>query len=328
MVSGHIVTAGAQKFLARRIRDVTSVTAEDLLSPVAPLKLVGEVIQSETPRAAKCRVVCVASGKGGTGKTVVTSNLAALLAKEGLKVLLFDADLGLANAHLVLGVTPLDDISKVVSGERKLSDIMVECACGLKLVSGGSGFSDLADLKDGGIRNLAFELKELEDELDIIMVDLSAGISPQVVRFLSAAHDVVIVTNPDASALLDAYAVIKVMTKTCGNVNAKIIVNKAREREDAVHAFKKIEDVAARRLTGAELLFFGWLPQNFYIQDSVSRREPVVLCHPKSFVTANLKTMAARIFAEQEDWIRKMNDGDDGSARPVSFAWKLSHMIF
>lgn len=307
------------RFSARRIRDVTNITAEELLSPVVPLKIAGEGLQRESPEPAKCHVICVASGKGGTGKSVITTNFATVLAREGLKVLLFDADLGLANAHILLGVNPLHDISSVKSGEKRLRDIMIECPSGLKLICGGSGFSELAELGDNDLRNIAFGLKGLEPEFDVIFADLSAGISPQVVRFLGAAHDVILVTNPDAMALLDAYATIKVMANMCGGVRAKIVVNKARSREDAVAAFKKIEDVSARRLPNAELSFFGWLPQNFYVQDSVARRDPVVLSHPRSFATECIKNMARRIGLEHADWKRKES---------VSFSWKLGQMVY
>ncbi|MFH0799104.1 MAG: MinD/ParA family protein [Pseudomonadota bacterium] len=313
------MTSVSGRLLGRTLRDVTTVRAEDLhlervLEP-SPLSIVPR------PNPAKSQVICVASGKGGTGKTVVTTNLAVLLAQEGFSVLLFDADMGLANAHLLLGVSPANDITSVLDGRMKLTDIICECSAGVRLVSGGSGFSELSELKDRELRHLASELKACEEGADIILVDLSAGISPQVMRFLRAAHDVILVTTPDVTAMLDAYATIKSLAEADANVSVKLVVNRARQRSDAVAAFKKIKAVASRHLTAADISFFGWVPHNWYIQDSVDRRQPVVTLHPRSFVTLCLKHMAGRIGAEHAAW--KLSC----SAAP-SFSSRLERVVF
>jgi len=324
----------SRRVLARSLRDVTDINPDELRGERAKPVLVP--VPESTPLPAvqdarsACQVICVASGKGGTGKTVVTTNLAVSLVQEGLDVLLFDADLGLANAHVLLGVSPPYDISQVVSGERRLDEVVVECHAGVKLISGGSGFSDLAELKDWQIRNIADQLKVYEDHADIILVDLSAGISPQVMRFINTAHDVIVVTTPDVTALLDAYATIKSMARTRERFEVRVVVNRAKDEAEARAAFDKINAVVARHLSGVTLNLFEWIPQNWYVQNSVNMRQPVVLLHPKSFVSRTFAGMATRIKDDNKKWKERIasESGVKPESGALSFARRLARMVF
>lgn len=309
----------------RSLQDVVGIASTTWrgYSTEASPKLHSPIETSLTP--ASCQVVCVASGKGGTGKTVVTTNLATLLARTGLKVLLLDADLGLANAHLLLGVSPQYDIASVLSGEKTLQEIVVACGQGLQLVPGGSGFSELAEIKDGPFRFLAREFKNMEKEVDVILVDLSAGISPQVIRFLNAAHEIILVTTPDITSLIDAYATIKSLVRFQPNCVVKLIMNRARHLEEALAAFQKLKRIVAKHLKSPHLSYFGWLPHNFYIQNSVASRKPVVLLHPMSFVTKSLQKMATKIKVNHQGWMRQQM-GDSRCA--VSFFGKLEQSVY
>lgn len=296
------MAAGTGRLLARTLRDVTSVTGEELRAECFSPRLVSEVENEVVRQPATCHVICIASGKGGTGKTVVTTNLSIALAQEGLRVVLFDADMGLANAHLLMGVTPTADVSAILEGRARMEGIVVECPAGVKLVSGGSGFAWLAELPVGTFRTLAEGMASLEASADVMLVDAAAGIGPQVMRFLRAAHEVLVVTTPDATALLDAYALIKSLAQKEAAAFMRIIVNRARDRAEAVEAFKKLQAVAGRHLAGTALSFFGWIPQHWYIQESVRERSPVLLMHPKSFVAASLRSMASALRAMHGEW--------------------------
>src|SRR5215471_5523099 len=151
---------------------------------------------------AQAQVICIASGKGGTGKTTFTTNLAISLRKEGLRVLIVDGDFGLANDHLLLGLEPRGDIREVLRGQKEIREILLEGPEGVNLLPGGSGESHLSTLEDFEIRRLAREIGFLEPDYDLILVDLAAGISPQILRFLKPAHEVLLVTNPEVTALL------------------------------------------------------------------------------------------------------------------------------
>ncbi|MFH1652643.1 MAG: P-loop NTPase [Pseudomonadota bacterium] len=311
--------------LKRSLYDVTSVKPEDLRSSpeVSSSQKFPKISAKVSP--ANAQVICIASGKGGTGKTVVTTNLAILMAKAGRKVLLFDADLGLANAHLLLGISPTHDISQLLSGEKKIDDIMVTDPHGVQLISGGSGFSELAELNDWRFRYLARQFRELEKKFDLIFVDLSAGISPQVMRFLSVSHEIILVTNPDITALIDAYATIKSLTKFHRKVCIKLLINKVRKDEELESAHKKLVSIVNKHLKSVELSLLGWLPQNFYIQNSVVKRMPVVSLHPKSFVTRQFCEMAKSIGEQHLNWKRRQANSSNPD---VSFFASLEQMVF
>lgn len=296
---------GTARLLARTLRDVTSVRGEDLREE----RFFPEGTPPQKPAlpapAAKAQVVCVASGKGGTGKSVVTTNLAALLAREDIRVTIIDADMGLANAHMLMGVMPEHDVSAVISGAKRMPEIAVECEGGVRLVSGGSGLAELAELPYGKLRHLASEIGLLEEEGGVILVDLAAGIGPQVLRFLFAAHSILLVTTPDATALLDAYATIKSIAALGISTPVRMLVNRAGDRQEAIEAYKKVAAVASRHDVRAALSFYGWVPRHRFVQDSVSMRRPVALAHPKSFVAAQLRAVAASLAGEHRGWLAR-----------------------
>lgn len=316
--------------MGRTLRSLTSVTAEDLRRPLDPQEI-ESTDGKESVDPASCQVICVASGKGGTGKTIVSTNLAVALVRKGLRVVLLDADLGLANAHLLLGVEPAHDISAVISGKKSVEEISVDCPAGVRLIAGGSGISELAELKEWQFRQLAEQLRGCEEGADIMIMDLAAGISSQVMRFLANAHDVIIVTTPDVTAQIDAYATIKTMTRTGGGVGAKIVINRARNEEEAIATYKKLASVVRNRLKGVKLNLLSWIPHNWYVQNSVHMRRPVVDLHPRSFVTRTFLSMADDIKKGHIKWRKVVGAGksaskDKATKRPASFSQMLKRI--
>jgi len=311
--------------LARTLRDVTSVCAKALRQQV-PIAEVG-VDSDQKIDPASCQVICIASGKGGTGKTIVSTNLAVALVRKGLRVVLLDADLGLANAHLLMGTEPAYDISSVISGRRHMDEISVDCAEGVKLIAGGSGMSELAELKEWQVKRLAGELKGCEEKADMMIIDLAAGIGSQVMRFLINAHDAVIVTTPDVTAQLDAYATIKTMARAKGEFGARVVINRAKNEEEAIAAYKKLSGVVRNHLRGVRLSLLGWLPHNWYVQNSVHMRKPVVELHPKSFVTRTFLTMADELSDSHSGWRDEVSQSKPG-AGPASFSQMLERINF
>jgi len=284
-----------------------------------------DVAHLSPARAAKSQVICVASGKGGTGKTLVATNLSVLLAREGLRVVLLDADFGLANSHLLMGVDPADDISSVLSGEKELADIIVEGPAGVKLVPGGSGLSELTMLGDDKFRNLITELSQLESFADVIIVDLAAGISPQVMALVGAAHETIIVITPEITSLVDGYALIKSLTRMSEKVSVQIIVNRAPDKARADVAFQKISSVANKHLGDrVSFKYLGWIPQNWYVLNSVACRKPLVLRHPQSFATACFELMAAKTLRRYLKW----HDAQAQGFASPSYFGKLEQMIY
>ena len=164
-------------------------------------------------RAKRTRTIAIASGKGGVGKSNIAVNLAILLSAAGNKVALVDADLALANLDVLVNASVRANLSHVIAGTRKLEDILIDLPSGVQLVPGASGLAALADLSDFRRAKLMEDLAALEGDNDTIVVDCGAGIGPDVLGFASAADNLLVVTNPEPTAITDSYAVIKVMTQ-------------------------------------------------------------------------------------------------------------------
>ncbi|MFO1519810.1 MAG: P-loop NTPase [bacterium] len=253
---------------------------------------------------AQARVIAVASGKGGTGKTTFTTNLAIALRKEGLRVLIVDADFGLANDHLLLGIEPKGDVADVIAGRKDIRDVLLEGPEGIHLIPGGVGLTDLSTLQDYEVQSLARDVGSLEPDYDIILLDLAAGVSPQIMRFLNPAHEIILVTNPEVTALLDAYGLIKCLSSW--NVERKmevqVIQNRVKSREDAIASMKKLRRGVSKHLSGIHMNFLGYIPFDHYLLHSISIQEPVILSHPRSFVTACFKGIAQKVHARYRSW--------------------------
>jgi flagellar biosynthesis protein FlhG len=283
------------------VRELIEGTASKIDFERPELSLKTEALLSAHP--ATTQVICVASGKGGTGKTMISTNISVALAAKGLSVALIDADFGLANSHILLGLEPRFDISSVLSGKKHVADVIEHGPFGVKLVPGGSGFSELAMLDDEKFRYLVRELSCLEGKTDIVVIDLAAGITPQIMRLLSAAHEIVVVTTPEVTSLIDAYALIKSLTQIVEQVTVKMIINRAPDQSRAMVAFQKIWSVVNKHLLGkVSLMFLGWLPQNFYVQNSIVSRKPVILKHPKSVAARAIEGMAEKIHKNYRSW--------------------------
>jgi len=258
---------------------------------------------------AKSQVICIASGKGGTGKTLVTCNLAVLLARSGLRVSILDADMGLANAHLLLGVEPKYDISNLMREDQTLEDIMVRGPEGVRLLSGGSGKAELTAISNRDLFHLSEKLHRMEDFSDIILVDLAGGLAPTILKFLDSAHDIILVTNHEATSKSDALATINMLAEILGSVSVHLVINRARNREHAVVSFQQIWQRTNRVWRGqVKLLFSGWLPHNWYVQSSIIRGKPFVIKHPKSLPTQCLSNMSTKIHKHHLIW-RKQQVG-------------------
>jgi flagellar biosynthesis protein FlhG len=215
-------------------------TPESIRTSCGTPKLRQPLLEINDVNPAKSQVICVASGKGGTGKTLIAANLSVLLARRGHRVTLIDADFGLANAHLLLGIEPKHDISDVLSGECSVDQIMEPGPLGIKLLSGGCGRSHLALLPNSKIDFLIGEMACLEEYSDIIIVDLAAGLSPTVARFLSITHDIILVSNHEVTARSDIISTIGMLAETLGAATIHLVINMARNRNHAVVTFQQI----------------------------------------------------------------------------------------
>ncbi len=239
------------------------------------------------------RVISVTSGKGGVGKTNIVGNLAMAFTKFGKRVLVFDADLGLANIDIIFGVHPEHNIGHVLSGEKELSEIIVEGPKGIRIIPAGSGISDLTRLTDGQKLNLLSEFESLNDMLDIFLIDTGAGISSNVLYFNIAADECIVVATSEPTSITDAYAMMKVMFKEHGATHFKLLVNMVNDNKEAKHVYMKLNQVAERFLNGLVIEYMGYVPDDSMLKKAVQNRKTVLELYPTSSSSKKFNTIAS-----------------------------------
>lgn len=246
------------------------------------------------------RVFAVTSGKGGVGKTNIAANLAICLAGLNKRVLLLDADISLANVDVVMDIRRKYDISHVISGHKRMRDIIQTGPGGVQVICGASGLDNLADLNEGEQHHLLQHLSALQRETDTIVVDTSAGISRSVVGFCLAADHVLVVTTPEATAMTDAYGMIKVLARKQYSGPISIVVNMARDIAEGKRTYQRIADVA-RKFLERDLYFAAVLPKDERLCTAVRLRKPVVLAYPNSQISASLAKLASQLTDVRRD---------------------------
>ncbi len=241
------------------------------------------------------RVISVTSGKGGVGKTNIVGNLAVAFARLGKKVLIFDADLGLANIDIIFGLNPSYHMGHVIDGEKSLADVMVEGPEGIRIIPAGSGVAELTHLSEGQKLNLLSEFEALDDMLDVFLIDTGAGISANVVYFNLAADECIIVVTDEPTSITDAYAMIKVMFTQHGTKHFKILVNMVKDNSVAKAVYENLSQVADRFLNGVLLEYIGFIPGDELMRKAVLRRKPVMSLYPGAECSKQFIKLAAGI---------------------------------
>lgn len=226
-------------------------------------------------------VIAVASGKGGVGKTNVSVNLSLALAESGKKVMLLDADLGLANVDLMLGLKSQFNLSHVINGERKLEDIIIKGPEGLMIVPAASGTQMMSELSPQQHAGMIRAFGELNMDLDTLVIDSSAGISDSVVSFCKAAHEILVVVCDEPASLTDAYALIKVMNQDHGIQRFQVLANMVHSEQEGRQLFAKLNHVAGLYLD-VNLNLMGYIPYDDSLKKSVKKQKAVLKAYPSS----------------------------------------------
>ena len=227
------------------------------------------------------RVICVTSGKGGVGKTNVTVNLAMALSLQNQSVMLLDADLGLANVDVILGLHPLYNLSHVISQERTLEEIILAGPNGIRIIPASSGVKRMAELSPEENAGLVGAFSDLNDSLDIMLIDSAAGISDSVVTFCRAAHEVVVVVCDEPASITDAYAMIKLLSQEYDVDRFHILANRVMTAQEGRDLFTKLVKVSDRFLD-VTLNFFGSIPEDPQLRKAVQAQRAVVESFPGS----------------------------------------------
>ena len=239
------------------------------------------------------RTITIASGKGGVGKTNVVANLAIALRKLGKEVMILDADLGLSNVDILLQLAPRFNIQHVISGEKRLSEIVVEGPYGVKVLPASSGVQELTNLDSLQRVRLLDEFEAYDKEIDILLIDTSAGISENVAFFCVASREIVIITTPEPTAITDAYALIKVLFTRYQEKEFQILVNSARNQADARDVYRKLA-AAADRFLNVSLDYLGYLPYDKSVHDAVRAQRPFIDMFPNKPASLAIEELALR----------------------------------
>jgi len=258
------------------------------------------------------RVMAVSSGKGGVGKSNVVINLSLALSRMGLRVLIMDADLGLANIDVLLGLTPKYNMSHVLSGQKRLEDVLIEGPGGVKIMPASSGVQELTRLTDDH-KLLFLELLDgLETDVDFLLIDTGAGISDTVLYFNLAAHERIIVVTPEPTSLTDAYALIKVLYSKHGERHFRILINSATEESMGKSIFAKLSRVADHFLDELSLDYLGTIPHDKLVTKSVLRQKPLLEAFPDASASKAFLQIAENILRARPN----VNQGT------IQFFWK------
>ncbi|KAF0188212.1 MAG: ATPase involved in chromosome [Desulfobulbaceae bacterium] len=244
------------------------------------------------------RVYSITSGKGGVGKTAVTANTAVSLAKLGKKVLILDADLGLANIDVVFGLAPKYNLNHFFSGEQDLGSILVEGPNGVKILPAGSGVQNFTRLDSQQKQKLLDGLDLMHNDFDFVLIDTEAGISENVTYFNTAAQEILVVTTPDPTAITDAYALMKLLSTQYHEKRFNLVVNMIQSDEEALDVYRKLTMVSNRYLD-ISIEFLGSIPADRQMIDAIRKQRVIVDLYPASRITTAFTLLAGTLCSEQ-----------------------------
>lgn len=273
--------------------------------------LMNDTKHSNSKNSLNSRVITISSGKGGVGKTNFSINLAIYIASQGKKVVIIDADFGLANVEVLLGIRPQYNFYHLLRGERTISEVMMDTEYGIKFISGGSGLRELATLNNAEIKYFIEQFEYIDKIADIIIIDTGAGISPSVTNFVMASDETIIVTTPEPTSFTDAYALIKVLKEQNSEIEEiKIVVNKADDSYEAARTVAKLSHVCEKFL-GIRVDNMGHIPTDIALIKAVKKQKPVMYLEPESDFSNMVKKIGNRIL-NQEEGIAIKNNGVRG----------------
>lgn len=243
------------------------------------------------------RIITITSGKGGVGKTSISLNLSLALAAEGFKVCLFDADLGLANVNILIGIYPKKDLESVISGQFSLNDILIRDYQGIDIIPGSSGVEKLADLTRTETGTLISAFLDLE-AYDVFIFDTSAGISSQVLSFCMASHEIILVVTTEPTSLTDAYSMLKVLTKHGYDNPVKVIVNQVSSGKAAQKAYARLKQTVGRFLN-AKIEPLGMIAADKNVRASVISQTPFFILFPDTVASRCIAAIAEKLIKNQ-----------------------------
>lgn len=244
------------------------------------------------------RVIAVTSGKGGVGKTNTSVNLAISLAARGKRVALLDADLGLANVEVLLGLNSIFNLQHVIDGEKRMDQIMVHGPAGLRVVPGTSGLAKLADLSERARANIMTGLKDMQKHADFIIIDTMAGIGRSAVAFVVAADEVLLISTPEPSSIVDAYAMLKTVYQYREDSTVRLIANMVTNQKQASAVYSKLSNVSQQYL-GRRISYLGFVTRDPHVSQAVMQSTPFCTRYPNAPASKCVQDIAMRLMNDR-----------------------------
>lgn len=261
-------------------------------------------MRSREGEAAKARVITITSGKGGVGKSNVAVNLAIQLRKLGKRVIIFDADLGLANVEVMFGSIPKYNLSDLIYRDKSIREIVTPGPMDIGFISGGSGIMAMNNLSRDQITYLVRNLSELDTMTDIVLIDTGAGVSDSVLEFVLASPEIILVSTPEPSSLTDSYSLLKALYRNPNfrreETEINVISNKVFSREDAMAVFDKLSAVVTQFLKGS-IRYLGMIPQDPELERAVRQQKTVSLQYPEAKATKAFEVLAKNLLNHEQN---------------------------
>lgn len=246
------------------------------------------------------KVLTVTSGKGGVGKTNVVANLAYALQKKNKSVLVFDADMGLGNIDILLGLAPRFNLQHVLSGQKSIEEVIVEGPAGIKILPATSGVQELTQLNKEARMILVEELDRISGQFDFLIFDTGAGISSNVTYFCTAAHEIVLIVTTEPTSLTDAYALMKVMYQKHGQKQFRLILNIVKSEKEALEIFRHLSAVTDKFLSYVAVDYIGYILADDNVRKAVRQQKPFLELYPYSKVSRCINEISDKIIKESD----------------------------
>lgn len=260
----------------------------------------------------RAAILAITSGKGGVGKTSLTVNVAAALARSGHRVGVLDGDIGLGNVDVMLGLTPGSHLGDVLGGEKTLDEIVVPGPEGISVIPAGNGIRALTTLNHPQWQRLSDVLEEARRDLDFLLVDTAPGVSDNVIGLTGLSDRVVVVTSYEPTAIVDAYAVIKLLTAADPERELGVVVNAVRDADQGELVFRQLS-AAATRFLGVKLRYYGFVIRDGSVGDAVLEQRPVVLRTPDAPASRCFRRLALRV----ANWTHRVAPARPARPAPV-----------